>query len=239
MRVDTRESALIQQFDSSFDFVIEPLDIGDIIIEDQDHGIQLVFERKTLSDLSASIKDGRYKEQKHRLLATFPQRCVTYIIEEGQLIAKDAHGLRASVYTGIYTHSMYRDGVHVVFTKNLAETAAWIRNVATKCKENPEKFKSGGEGGTDYLSSRKAKCRKIENIDVQACYKLQLCQIPGVSYKLAESIIDKYPTLMDFLKQLGTYATKQEAVKAVSQLSLIGTKKATTIVEYLRPELAM
>ncbi len=234
VKIDTREAALIQQFDTSFDFVIEPLDIGDALIEDIENGIQLVFERKTLSDLSASLKDGRYKEQKHRLLATYPSKCITYIIEEGSLLQHDAYGMRKSVYTGIYTHSMYRDGVHVVFTKNIAETAEWIRDVATKCKENPAKMV---QEGTDpnYLHSRKAKCRKSDNIDPEACYKLQLCQIPGISYKVADSLIKEFPTLLALMNYIGTFDSKSAAVKEISALPMIGKKKAATIIEYLRP----
>lgn len=191
-----------------------------------------------MSDLAASIKDGRYKEQKHRLLASHPAKCVTYIIEEGTLMPKDAYGLKKSVYTGIYTHSMYRDGVHVVFTRNLGETAAWIYDVATKCKENPAKMGAESAAGTtEYLHSRKAKSRKIENIDAQACYKLQLCQIPNVSYKVAESIIQKYPTLFSLMTKVGQYETKTIAVKELSTLPMIGAKKAATIIEYLRPDL--
>lgn len=236
VKIDTRESALVQQFDTSFDFLIEPLDLGDVLMVDEEHGIQLVFERKTLADLSASIKDGRYKEQKHRLLATYPAKCITYIIEEGSLLPKDVHGMKKTVYSGIYTHSMYRDGIHVVFTKNLGETAAWIRDVATKCNENPAKFCNEG-ADPNYLHSRKAKCRKIENIDPQACYKLQLCQIPGVSYKVADGIIEKFPTLLSLMQHVGVYDTKGAAIKEFSSLPMIGAKKAAIIVEYLRPEL--
>lgn len=236
VKVDTRESGLINILDSSFDFSIEPLDIGDVTIEDPENDIKLVFERKTVADLAASIKDGRYKEQKHRLLSNFPAASITYIIEDGAIIAKDLHGLRKSVYSGVYMNSMYRDGVHVVFTKNIGETAQWIRDVATKCREKPESFKSNKEGD-DYLLSRKSKCRKIENIDPISCYKLQLCQVPGISYKLAEGIIERYPSLLSLMTHLGSFTSKASAVKCLSEVPLIGAKKASTIIEYLRPEL--
>lgn len=234
--IDTRERALINCFDTSFDFSIENLDIGDAIIKDDEHGITLVFERKALADLAASIKDGRYKEQKHRLLSQYPAHRVTYIVEEGHILPKDAHGLKKSVFFGMYVHSMYRDGVHVVFTKNVAETADFISGVATKCKENPNKFKTG-DGTDEYILSRKAKCRKIENIDPSTCYQLQLCQIPGVSHKLAEGIIGQFPTLWSFMQHLSTFATKVDAVKNIAKLPLIGAKKASAIIEYLRPDL--
>lgn len=234
VKIDTRETALINHLDTSFDYKIEPLDIGDVHIADTEHNINLIFERKTIADLAASIKDGRYKEQKHRLLSNFGANKITYIIEEGHIIPKDAHGLRKSVFAGVYMNSMYRDGVHLVFTKNLAETSLFIHNVATKCKEKPESFK---EVEGDYLQSRKAKCRKIDNIDPTSCYKLQLCQIPGVSYKVAEGIIERYPTMFALMAHLGSFTDKATAVKAIAGIPLIGSKKATTFIEYLRPEL--
>ena len=49
----------------------ERLPLGDIILHDPTQGRDIViFERKTLSDLAASIRDGRYKEQSFRLIET-------------------------------------------------------------------------------------------------------------------------------------------------------------------------
>ena len=43
------------------------LPVGDVILEDNSGNTILIFERKTLYDLAASIKDGRYNEQSFRL----------------------------------------------------------------------------------------------------------------------------------------------------------------------------
>ena len=43
------------------------LDLGDIIICDEEGSELLMFERKTPSDLASSIIDGRYNEQSFRL----------------------------------------------------------------------------------------------------------------------------------------------------------------------------
>ena len=50
-----------------FPYIIyKNLDLGDIIIEYNDIPL-IIIERKTIPDLLASIKDGRYKEQKKRI----------------------------------------------------------------------------------------------------------------------------------------------------------------------------
>ena len=41
--------------------------LGDVIICDDDGSERMIIERKTLNDLAASIKDGRYEEQGYRL----------------------------------------------------------------------------------------------------------------------------------------------------------------------------
>lgn len=45
----------------------EQLPIGDILIKTDEGKDVMIVERKTLQDLLASIKDGRYEEQSHRL----------------------------------------------------------------------------------------------------------------------------------------------------------------------------
>ena len=59
------------------------LPIGDIIISDDDAKVdKIIIERKTLNDLSASIKDGRYAEQSFRLNGlNHPNHNIIYLIE--------------------------------------------------------------------------------------------------------------------------------------------------------------
>ena len=73
IKIDNRERKLITLMNAlkkdlgyNFDIVVEVLDLGDIIICD-DNVEKLIIERKSLSDLAASLKDGRYSEQSFRL----------------------------------------------------------------------------------------------------------------------------------------------------------------------------
>lgn len=79
IKIDIREADLIQactfllntmQCFSELKMVTEVLPIGDIIICSDNNGVideKIIIERKSLRDLSASIKDGRYEEQSYRL----------------------------------------------------------------------------------------------------------------------------------------------------------------------------
>jgi ERCC4-type nuclease len=235
IRVDYRESALIKHLqDITTDADLIKLtecnhEIADIHIVGQN--VHLVFERKTMSDLAASLKDGRYKEQKHRMLSQFAPKHLTYIIEGATPTSMDdKHGISKTVYDGMCIYTMYRDGIHVVHVPSTADTAKFLWNVATKVQHNPAKFDSNAEEAVDYVSSRKAKSRRIDNMTVETCYIMQLCQVPGVSIKLAKGIQEKYATLRALITAL---AGSNDPCKELSSIPLIGTKKARTIVEYL------
>ena len=61
------------------------LPLGDIVFVDDDGKELLIVERKSLSDLVASIKDGRYDEQSYRLIHSsgLYRHHIIYLIEGG------------------------------------------------------------------------------------------------------------------------------------------------------------
>ena len=231
IKIDSRETKIYnsisdRDLDIYKDFITfssEQLDLGDIHICFKD--IILVFERKTVSDLLASVTDGRLHEQKCRLLANFKPSQITYIIEGDNIISSNNNS--QNLLSGIYYHSMYRDGIHIVFTKNIEETVTFLLILATKCCINSDKFISNT---SDYISNIKIKSKKIDNIDKDTCYLLQLSQIPSISYKIAKNIQNIYPTLRILLKTLDETDDKE---KLLSNIDNIGKNKANKILDYL------
>ena len=74
VRVDTNAGvsalfAALQARLGAEQVVRERLDVGDVVLKTDDGGTALVVERKTWADLASSLTDGRYAEQKARLLA--------------------------------------------------------------------------------------------------------------------------------------------------------------------------
>jgi ERCC4-type nuclease len=72
--IDVRESKLIDLIKTKSQFLtyqVASLPIGDIILRHTEGEItyEIILERKCVIDMIASIKDGRYKEQKIRLLS--------------------------------------------------------------------------------------------------------------------------------------------------------------------------
>ena len=75
VRVDTNAgetplfAALQARLGTEHHVVRERLDVGDVVLTAPDGGATLIVERKTWPDLAKSLTDGRYAEQKARLLA--------------------------------------------------------------------------------------------------------------------------------------------------------------------------
>ena len=70
--VDNREGKIIAELERTtpFEYTKANLDIGDFKFELGKK--KILIERKTVDDLISSIKDGRYKEQKYRLMNLTP-----------------------------------------------------------------------------------------------------------------------------------------------------------------------
>ena len=225
IRVDMREADLLSLFQinlvgTTHTLRSEALPVGDAILSSVNGETDyIVFERKTLADLAASICDGRYKEQSLRLQAfpNVPNHNVVYIIEGdfsryNERFSKIGKGALQSAMCSLN----YYKGFSVVRTMSVVETHELIQSYANKlsggaCRP-PHPLKTpneeGGVGGTcsppPYCSVLKVKQVKSENITPQNIGEIMLCNIPGVSSKTAAAIVKKYPTLRALMDALTT-----------------------------------
>ena len=118
---------------------VENLKLGDIVISDDDGDNELLlFERKSLNDLAASIKDGRYAEQSFRLAGyeSIPNHNIVYIIEGDLSKWKENTKYNGRVNKKTLLSSMcsmlYYKGFSVIRTMNITETCELILNWADK-----------------------------------------------------------------------------------------------------------
>ena len=120
------------------DAKLETLDLGDIQYRKNDE-ILLIIERKTLRDLSASIMDGRSREQKARLLnCGFPRDRVLYVIE-GDLpkdLSQNVGSVPGNTLVGSMINTMFRDGLMIYRTSGTSETVSFINKVHSKLKSD-------------------------------------------------------------------------------------------------------
>ncbi|NBT86539.1 MAG: hypothetical protein EBT45_08645, partial [Alphaproteobacteria bacterium] len=99
------------------------LPLGDALITDETDTIVLLIERKSLTDLLASIKDGRYEEQSHRLIHSsgVQPHHIVYIIE-GMMSQLHNPAEKKMVYSAMTSLQVFK-GFSVLRTCSVQETA--------------------------------------------------------------------------------------------------------------------
>ena len=109
--------------------------IGDIFILNSENRHIAIIERKTLSDLLSSLKDGRYNEQSHRLIHStgIHPHNIIYLIEGG--IFSLSFEERKLVYS-IITSLNHFKGMTVIKTSNVNESAEFILSFTNKVSRN-------------------------------------------------------------------------------------------------------
>lgn len=151
IKIDSREGLLIQQTHYLIDTIsnfndikvkVEPLPIGDVIICD-DNEDKIIIERKSLKDLLASIKDGRYEEQSYRLNGTnMHNHNIMYLIEgyfdEVNKFKSENKNEKLTIYSAM-TSLNYFKGFSVFRSFNIFETAYIICNIAYKLQKDSHK----------------------------------------------------------------------------------------------------
>ena len=110
--------------------------LGDILINTDEDKPVCIIERKSLSDLLASIKDGRYEEQSHRLLhaSGLVPHNIIYIIEG---LTSNLRSLmeKKIVYSSIASLNFFK-GFSVFRTNSVQETAEMIVWISDKIDRN-------------------------------------------------------------------------------------------------------
>ena len=121
------------------DVVTENLPIGDILIQNADKQTILIIERKTYEDMLASIKDGRYEEQSHRLVNTsnLPPHSIIYLLE-GVFSNIREPVKRKMIYSAMASCSYFK-GFSVMKTASVHETGEWIVALTEKIGRELEK----------------------------------------------------------------------------------------------------
>lgn len=222
--LDVRENKLVELFtEGTIDFEKKLLDVGDIqISKGGDEQVDVVIERKTVSDLSSSIIDGRYREQKARLLET--KIPIIYVIE-GKLEVK--RGVPLTTIWNAMIHSMLRDKCFVFRTDNIKQTMEFIIQI-NKC------FDKGMKKNTEIQYNTKAFVSKSDNkSDPNIIYHCQLRAIPGVSDSISKAIRSEFetmPVLLEYLQENNTETTINTIKNLQSGKRKIGPVVAKRII---------
>ena len=160
LKIDYREHKLIDNVSRYLDkkkdkydyltFEKCNLDIGDIIIEYKDIKKELVsyfiIERKTITDMISSIKDGRYKEQKSRICAHVDnlnkkdKLCHFFYLLEGYEERYRNKSSDEKMLFGSWISMQFRDNINCVRLVNEAETLVFLFRLIERCKNKISDF---------------------------------------------------------------------------------------------------
>lgn len=240
IKIDVRETELLHKCKSTIEnvpkfqdiqIVSELLPLGDIIINDGTNDC-IILERKTLSDLAASIKDGRYEEQSYRLNGiNHHNHNIIYLIE-GDMTRFNTFKERIdkqTLYSAMFS-ILYFKGFSVMRSNTTEETAmiacnmayklvsglkagkhAFYKNIPNIIQDNTQTNDEDQntintddiiKAPTDKDYCSVIKKIKKDNITPDNIGEIMLCQIPGISSTSALAILAEFKTLPNLIQKL-------------------------------------
>jgi ERCC4-type nuclease len=234
--IDNREHKLIELLNGSkTPIIIEQLTIGDIVIKQNGVGIA-VIERKTIADLAASLKDGRYREQKLRLLQEGKScKRVLYVIEGGFNYNEEgvqSFGVQNKALVTMLMNTMFRDNIHVIFTSNIVDTCDFIRSFAKRACDPLCVWNTPRGDNIDAHQEALIQSKKRANVSCDTIFAMQLCAIPGISNKKVGAIRDSLGvnSIRELIKKIDDAV---DGVKLLMSVPGIGKGLAADIVKSL------
>ncbi len=181
------------------------LELGDIcfqqITEDLsgvEHTQTLVLlERKSAEDLGASQKDGRYREQRARLLAARGAgTAIGYILEIPPWSPTLSRSWCRSAFTEVHAQQaivrlQLRYDIPIFQAADMKGTVQWIRRIAGALVKDPAVFKEGIAGdrcaaAAAYTESIHVK--KAANNSPERIFHALLLSIPGVGKTAVDAL---------------------------------------------------
>lgn len=246
--IDNREKDLKAAFKNA---EYKNLDIGDIQINYNKDGkdeIFLLIERKTMEDLIASVNDGRYREQKKRLIESgIPKERIMYLLEGS---SDDIPGHFKTLF-GMIINTLFRDQLKVFRVMDVEETIFFIKRIIDKLNQNdtdilnhiktknntqntqntqetsPQDTNNNTNNNITNTNSNNTnleylstiKLKKKDNLTVYHCSLLQLAQIPGMSIHNANRILEKYGSIANLVKSY--YEIDEEDKRAKMLIDLV------------------
>lgn len=186
--------------------------------------LDYIVERKCVSDLAQSIRDGRYREQKLRLKRSGLKNII-YLVED--IKQMEHQSLPEKTLRQAVQNTQIIDNVHVELTDNIDATAMYLQiitqtlsklyrskqlvsvdfNVEDRNDHELYSFGDFNESGSKY-----------KNTTTKQLFTRQLMLIHGMSYAKSVTITDKYPTLSDLLSAYKNCADEKAKLSLLSNL---------------------
>ena len=205
VHIDSREHELLTCFKSnSFGTAFDSLslEVGDIMIVNSQTDIPLlVLERKTFADLASSNRDGRYREQRARLLSLRGQGIpVGYLLEVGPGWSSDLKRVwpgqvSEDLLMSIIMRLQLTHGIPVLYSKDVSVSTTIICHLCKMLKKEPDVFSPtkgiladatvAAAGYAEAISAQKSANRNLRRTSSN-----MLCAIPGIGAVMSDGVID-------------------------------------------------
>tara|TARA_Y200000002_G_scaffold379923_1_gene390258 strand:+ start:575 stop:1321 length:747 start_codon:yes stop_codon:yes gene_type:complete len=226
LEIDYREKCLKDYFQSKSYCKIENLTLGDVILK-YENNIILLIERKTTEDLASSIRDGRHKEQKYRLMNSNIKLKNIIFLVEGELRDMKHGKVDKKTLQGSIINTMFRDGISVYRTENINETIYFIERLMDKVLKDKKCISNLVEEISDtkldYVDTKVLSKKKCLTPEVYN--QLILMQIPGVSKIFVDTIMEKYSSIKKIINEYNNLAEEKEKENLLAELELKGKKR--------------
>lgn len=236
--------------------VVEALPLGDVILC-KDSSENIIIERKSLGDLSSSIKDGRYEEQSYRLNGLpHHNHNIMYLIE-GDLTRSSSNSFnsfkdrvdKTTLYSAMFSLNYYK-GFSVLRSMNTEESALMICNMAYKLNKSADKQGFYSNANTNAFSlvneeqpeKEDSYCNVIkkvkkENITPENIGEIMLCQIPGISSTSAIAVMKEFKTIQNLVAKINESETCLKDISytnAKGQSRRINKTVIANIIKFLK-----
>ena len=184
-----------------------PLPVGDVLV--RSGGVpRLLLERKTVADLAASIRDGRWREQTERLAGAraSPEgaRLAAGVVVEGPE-GEGAGGVSAEGLSNALLSASARRGLLVMRARDAEGTARLIERAAASLAR--EAGRPGGPTDAEALASSAPRFPGSPRATTGRCGPraagaAMLAVVPGVSPALAEALMGGRGSLAELVAEL-------------------------------------
>ena len=205
-------------------FKITSLPIADYIILqeiDDNNTIQLAIERKSIKDLCSSITDGRFREQKQRLLDSInDNNKICYLIEGtvNKNTSDIKNSLSNTIINGSLLNLLFKHEYKTIQTENKQDTFNMILLLYKKFKN--------GDFKVNQINTSSIKLVKRSDKIKDNKLSYQLCLIPGVSINIANTLIS-YPiqTIKELIDTYNLLETDTQRENLFSEVKIQGKNR--------------
>ena len=229
--IDNRES-IKDQFDDIENYEVSNLSIGDFqyFLEDE---LFIIIERKTIADYASSIKDGRLREQKKRLMSNKENAFVLYLVE-GNLTENNSsfkyNKVEKNTIISSIINTMMRDNVNVFHTGSKMETIFFIKSIYRKLMKQGKSFLDNKTSyNQDLIVNMNCSKNKSGNLNSKLCFQMMLNCIPKISNKISQRIADKFETLYNFILYLENFPDLKEKQNEIINIKMSDDEKSRKI----------